>query len=333
MAFSSGRKSIGLEELLLKINELEIVSKYLGITEVPCVICSPLRPDKSPSLSIYMFRGRLRYRDFGTGEKGGLFDLLSQMWQLSYEDTLQKVVNDFTYVGKDNTIKVKRSVLQHRVEIKEKPKSKIEIKIRNWRLYDILYWRTYGVSVDWLKYAEVYPISHKIITKGDQRFVFGADKYAYAYIERKEGNISIKIYQPFNKDGFKWCTSTDSSVISLWTKVPPEGDKLCICSSLKDALCLWSNTGIPCLATQGEGYTMSNTAINELKRRYKQIFILFDNDSAGLIDGEKLSKQTGFINLVLPKFENGKDVSDLYRSLNDKQKFKDIILSLFNNKK
>ena len=75
---------------------------------------------------------------------------------------------------------------------------------------------------------------------------------------------------------------------------------------------------------------MSNTAINELKRRYEKVYILFDCDKAGIIDGEKLSKQTGFINIVLPKFEGGKDVSDLYHSLNNKNKFKEIILSLFN---
>ena len=74
---------------------------------------------------------------------------------------------------------------------------------------------------------------------------------------------------------------------------------------------------------------MSDTAINELKKRFEKVYILFDCDEAGLIDGEKLSKQTGFINLVLPKFEGGKDVSDLYHTLQDKQKFREIILNLF----
>lgn len=74
---------------------------------------------------------------------------------------------------------------------------------------------------------------------------------------------------------------------------------------------------------------MSDTAISELKRRFKKVYILFDCDEAGLIDGEKLSKQTGFTNVVLPKFEGGKDVSDLYHSLQDKNKFKETILQLF----
>jgi DNA primase len=58
------------------------------------------------------------------------------------------------------------------------------------------------------------------------------------------------------------------------------------------------------------------------------VFILFDNDSAGLEDGRKLAEQTGFINLVLPKFEGGKDVSDLYKTVG-KEKFVQTINTLF----
>ena len=160
---------------------------------------------------------------------------------------------------------------------------------------------------------------------------FKADKYAYSYVERKEGKITLKIYQPFNKKGFKWTNKHDSSVISLWTKVPEKGDKICICSSVKDALCLSANTNIPAIAIQGEGYSISKTAINNLKERYKNIYILLDNDAPGIKDAEKLAKETGFINLVLPIFEGGKDISDLYKILNNKQKFKQILLNLFNN--
>ena len=98
---------------------------------------------------------------------------------------------------------------------------------------------------------------------------------------------------------------------------------------MKDALCLWANTGIPALAIQGEGYGMSDTAIGELKRRYSHIYILLDNDEAGLQDAVKLSESTGFINVVLPKFEGGKDVSDLMK-VKGKSEFLKVILPLFN---
>ena len=46
-------------------------------------------------------------------------------------------------------------------------------------------------------------------------------------------------------------------------------------------------------------------------------------------DGLKLAKQTGFTNLVLPKFTGGKDVSDLFKSVG-KEEFVKTINCLIN---
>ena len=71
------------------------------------------------------------------------------------------------------------------------------------------------------------------------------------------------------------------------------------------------------------------TAINELKRRFNKIYICLDNDEAGLKDGVHLANKTGFINVVIPQFKGGKDISDLYKVLGNKEQFKKTILSLF----
>lgn len=332
MAISLGKSSISLEDILSRVNEIDILSFYLGVNEIPCIINSPLREDKRPSFGLYSLDGsKIYYIDFATKEKGGTFDLLSKMWNISYSEVLERVNDDLPKFTNNFIVNSLSHNSKSVKTIKEdKINSELQCKVRDWRDYDIKYWESYGINLEWLKYAEVYPISHKIIIKNGHRYVFKADKYAYAYVEHKEGKVTLKIYQPFNKNGYKWSNKHDSSVISLWTKVPEFGDKICICSSLKDALCLWANTGIPCINPQGEGYEMSNTAISELKRRYKEVFILFDNDEAGLMDGEKLSASTGFTNVVLPKFEGGKDISDLYKELNNKEKFIEIISKLFN---
>jgi hypothetical protein len=188
---------------------------------------------------------------------------------------------------------------------------------------------SYGISLDWLKYAEVYPISHKIIYKEGQRYVIHAAKYAYVFVERKEGNVSLKVYQPFAENKkFKWHTSNDASVVGLWTKVPQSGEKLVICSSLKDALCLWANTGIPAIYVQSETTGLSQTAQEVLRNRFKYIFICFDNDLPGLLDGQNLEISTGFKNVVLPAFSEGKDISDLYKA-RGKEEFIKIVKPLF----
>lgn len=326
MGFSSGKESVCLEDILNKVSESDILSFYLGVNNVPCVINSPLRIDKKPSFGLYSLDGKkIYYTDLSTKEKGGLFDLLMKLWNLEYADMLIKIYRDipkFPFKETSTSKCIIRTTSIHQSF------TELECKIRDWKDYDLEYWKSFGINKQWLEYAEVYPISHKIIIKDNERYVFGADKYAYAYVERKEGKITLKIYQPFNTKGYKWSNKHDASVISLWTKVPEYGEQIIICSSLKDALCLWSNIGIPCIAVQGEGYSISETAISELKRRYNKIYILFDNDEVGLFDGKKLAERTGFINLILPDFEGGKDVSDLYKWLNNKEKFKQIMINL-----
>lgn len=328
MAFSSGKDSICLEDILSVTTEAEILAYYLGIYKIPILICSPLRQDNHPSFSIYSTDGKkCFYKDFSTKEGGNTFSLLGKMWNLPYLEVLKKIYSD--YHNFKNKVNIANTSICNVKSIQTLNKnSELLCKVRKWKDYDLQYWDDYGISLDWLKFANVYPISHKIIIKNGCKYIFNADKHAYAYVEHKEGNTTIKIYQPFNKDGYKWSSKHDASVISLWTKIPKEGNTLCICASLKDALCLWSNTGIPSIALQGEGYCMSNTAINNLKSRFKNIFVLFDNDKAGIEDGKILSKNTGFINLVLPQFDGGKDISDLFK-IKKKEDFLKIILPLF----
>lgn len=330
MSFGHVRVSASLEDILNKTTEIDILSFYLGILRIPCIIHSPLREDKKPSFGLYSLDGKkVYYTDFSTREKGSTFDLLSHMWNKSYKEVLEKIYEDIPKFKSNLSIK-KYTPCTIECTKEHNSNSDLKCKIREWKDYDIEYWESYGISLKWLKYAEVYPISHKIIIKDNKKYVFNADKYAYVYVEHKENKVTLKIYQPYNQLGYKWSNKHDSSVISLWTKVPKQGDFVCICSSLKDALCLWANTGIPSLAIQGEGYRISNTAVKELKKRFKKIYILLDNDEPGLKLSKKLAEETGFINVILPEFKEGKDISDLYFTLQDKKEFKKIIINLFN---
>jgi len=325
--FSKGKTSITFQDILNKVAEIDILSYYLGVSEVPILIQSPLRKDDKPSFGFYSRDGsKIYYKDFSTNECGGVFDLLGLMWNCSYNEVLSRIQKDLPNLnGEGNVLKTNKST-----RVYTNSSTTLECKVREWRDYDISYWESYGITLNLLKKAEVYPISHKIINRDSNRYVFVADKYAYVYIERKNNKISKKVYQPFNTKGFKWSSKFDSSIISLWKLLPESGDKVCICSSLKDSLCLMNNINVPCISLQGEGYTMSDTAINELKRRFKKVYILYDNDKAGIEDGIKLSKLTNFTNIELPQFIGGKDVSDLYK-VKGKEEFIKIISPLFNN--
>lgn len=320
-----------VQEVMDRVSEFDILYHYFGIKFVPAVVNSPLRKDSNPSFGVFSPDGKkVYYHDFATGEHGDVYKLMQKYYHRSFIDIIYKINRDigkFIKLGNFGCCDSKSN--NNKVSVLPKGKSDIRVKIREWQDYDIDYWKSYGISLKWLKYAEVYPVGYKIVYKDDARYVFKADKYAYVFVERKERKTTLKVYQPFNKKGFKWSNKNDKSVVGLWTKIPETGDKLVICSSLKDALCLWSNTFIPCIYVQSETTDLSETAKNILRKRFSNIYILFDNDEPGLIDGENLSRKTGFTNIVLPKFIGGKDISDLYKTVG-KKNFLQIVLPLLN---
>ena len=327
MVVGKTSSSISKEEIFNYFSEIEVLSSvFPEIKSLPTLICSPLRKDNHPSFSIYVnSSNHIRFKDFATGEGGGLSDLLCRCWNCSFNDVLQKL-SDKLIRGKDIAVKRKFDGTCG-IKITKSEDTRIEVRVREWRDYDIEYWTSYGCNIKLLKYAEVYPISHKIIYKGNKKYTFGTPKYCYCYVERKEGKVTKKIYSPYAKQ-YKWVTDNDKSVVGLWEKVPEYGECVCICSSLKDAICLRSNSNIPTIYIQGEAYNMSETAIKELKRRFKTIFICLDNDNAGLLDAQKLAEKTGFTNIVIPPFKGGKDLSDYFK-VNGRERFKKEIVPLF----
>ncbi len=323
---SKGRKS---EEYIdiSHIREADIAAYYLGVKSIPCLIASPLRQDRRPSFSLFSNNGEeVGFLDYSTREHGSIIDLLMRMWNCSFVEAKKRIANDMGDARLN--ISIGKGSYSSRIPVRTNSGIDLQCRVREWRDYDIEYWNSYGISLEWLKYADVHPISHKIVIKDDISYAFGADKYAYAYVEFKEGKTTLKIYQPFNTRGFKWANRHDRSVISLWTKVPSEGEKVCICSSLKDALCLWANTGIPALAIQGEGYGMSDTAVNELKRRFKKVYICLDGDPPGVADSLSLQKKTGFKIIACPLIGQAKDWSDIYHDYGKERMLKEFYSSL-----
>lgn len=317
--FGKGRR-ISREDIT---NEA-LLAHYFNVHRIPCVMKSPFRQDNNPSFSFYLTsNGNVRYNDFASGEKGTLLEAIARLKEVDIKEVWNVIRSDFASEQHDGWLNDECRTSTIRTDRRE-----IRIKVRGWEPYDIDYWASFGIDLVFLTRMEVYPISYIFVDINGVLWPFKCDKFAYAYVERKEGFVSYKIYQPFNKDGRKWQTNMDKTIIGLWTKLPSEGEYVCICSSYKDAMSLWANTGIPSIAIQAEGFNISEHAQNDLRERFKNVIIILDNDEPGIAYASKLANQTGFKNVVLPPFDGGKDISDLYKHLGDKQKFRELIFGL-----
>lgn len=323
MIIGKTTNSVSKKEILEKYSETRILKAvFPEITELPCKMCSPFRIDKYPSFSVFVTNeGKVRYRDFGNSEQGSLYDMLGKLWSCTFNEVLSKIERLMSK-GEIPDLAVKSA------STSQKGTSNrimdLQVTIRKWRDYDYEYWNAYGITDKWLRYAEVYPISHKIITIQNkftgkpEKHTFPADKHAYCFVERKDSKLSLKIYQPFNTKGFKWCGKMDASVWSLWTKIPQTGDNLIISSSLKDCLNLSCQLHIPAICMQGEGYMPKPQIMEELKQRFKQIIIFFDNDfqsqmNTGHEDAMRLSSKFQIPFVEIPACYQAKDPSDLFK--------------------
>lgn len=331
MSISSGFSTISISDLKNKISEMDIASFYFGITEFPSLINAPYRTDNKPSVSIFISRGKVKFKDFATNETGDIFTLLKLTWRVGLGEVISRINRDINLLKSRKTSTRTRRFTRSTI----KEDVTIECKVREWKDYDIKYWETYGVSLPWLKFGDVYPISQIIYSKQNSKRVFPAEKLAYAYVERKDKKVTLKIYQPLSTSN-KWINKHDSSVWDLWTKLPRKGEKLIITSSRKDALCIWENTGIPSVSLQGEGYIPKKSVVEELKNRFKYIFILYDNDfqsevNHGKLFGEHLAKEFGLIQLEIPEKYKSKDTSDLAKNWGRKTVY-EVIHNIINSK-
>ena len=323
---SKGQDTITIKDLREVISDDEVASKYLNITSVPILILSPLRKEKNPSVSIFRLPdGNIGFKDFGTNEKGTIYDLLSKIWNISKKQVYRRILKDnISSVYLINKTKSRKKKLKTNY-------STLNVKIREWKSWDIEFWESFGISLEWLKFGDVYPISTIFIN--ENKVTIPAEKYAYVYVERKDNKVTLKIYQPYSTN-YKWMSKNDSSVWDLWTKIPEKGDKLIITSSRKDALCVWENTGIPAISLQGEGYIPKESVINELKSRFTDIYILYDNDfqseeNHGRIYGKHLSTLFGLKQIEIPDKYKSKDPSDLCKNYG-REVVKTVILTLLN---
>lgn len=307
------------ERILDYLNPEDIYIKYLGgIPKKP--IKSPLRDEEHPSFSLFYSKkyDTMLWKDFATGDTGNCFKFVKLFLNLdSYIDVYNRIADDFNlhahfYIRngvQTGPSLIKKRVLKREVEMDQENRT-IQIKRKPWAIQDKKFWHgKYGLTRKQLEYCGVFPISHYWVGK----VCFKGDKLAYAYIEKKDGNITYKIYQPRSKFN-KWKNGNNASTWELWRQLPARGRNLIICSSRKDAMVvksLFPSTVVTACSLQAEGVYPKVQVVDELKKRFKNVYVLYDNDNAGVKFGTKLAKNFGLKYIEIPKTYKVKDIADV----------------------
>lgn len=322
--FTEGKPYPTYKDVYEKVGAESVFSTYMHTSFRTGSHLSPIGTrDRHASFAIFYShrKGKYMFKEFRYGYTGDCVDLVRYIFNYpSNSKACMRILHDFGiegyHIDADILTVATPGLTVNKLPSVTPPERIVEIQVtvRRWELYDIIYWGQYGITEKWLKRGHVYPISHYYVN-GNMRY---ADTYAYAYIEKKDGVITYKIYQPYAEKRKKWLNDNDSSVWELWDLLPEKFPLLIITKSRKDALSIMSTTGIPSTALQSEGTKPKPQVMDELKRRFNRIIVFYDNDfdkdtNYGLRYAKMLGEEYGLETIMIPSEYGEKDYSDFVK--------------------
>lgn len=291
--------NITLDYILSKVTEYDIYAAYIGNFKVGMIYNSPFRKDKNPSFGCFYSRTtkQLMFKDHGTGDCGNVIKFVSLLTGLTnYSDILNNIVNKLKITNNTQLVSSKQYI--------PSTETVIGVVRQDFTLTDINYWSQFNISIDTLNKFGVSSIKY-YLCNGIVKGIYKDTNPMYAY---KVYN-HFKIYRPLADKYTKWRNNLTEYDIQGYAQLPKKGDVLFITKSMKDVMCLYE-MGIPAISPSSESTFIPNDILEDLKKRFKRIIILFDRDPAGVRYSRKISLKMGLEACFIPKYLNAKDVSD-----------------------
>jgi hypothetical protein len=304
------RKDITLDSILDKVTEYEIYKSYIGDFKVGGVIQCPWRDDKHPSFGIYYSKAtdKLRYKDFATGESGGIIQFTEKMSHISnYNQILIELCERLGITNKtkpSNQWKVETKALKQGHSIHENAETIIGVVRQPFTKVDAKFWKQYAIKSATLKKYSVDSIKYCLVNDR-VRFKYYDVQPMYSY----NVNGRFKIYRPYADKKVKWINNLTCDDVQGYMQLPKTGDVLIITKSMKDVMVL-HEMKVSAVSVSSESSFLKDDLIAELKIRFQKIYLLFDNDKCGNENSLKFSEKYNITRIVVPDELGGKDISD-----------------------
>ena len=258
--------------------------------------------ERTPSFTLFVSEGRYFYKDFSSGLGGTALNLVMEMFKMNEEQAKCKIMEDYS-VG-TNGVKYISQYTTHSA-IKRNRYHVIHYKTRGWQKQDVEYWwNQYGISSKMLNLYEVIPLENFVLAKDDgiETIEFRRPRI-YGYFNK--GKL-YKIYQPDYKQ-HKFII-VDKTYVQGSNQLKGY-DYFAFVSSLKDGMCLSSiKIKIDWEAPNSESTPLPKEHVEARKKEYKDIVVIFDNDTAGKLWMEKYKKMYGLKTCIIPF---AKDIADI----------------------
>ena len=213
-----------------------------------------------------------------------------------------------TQSWKSSQIKLKIS----NEKIEEKSDTLIQIEEQNFSDKELKWWESFGISKNTLKKFNVH--SCKSVFLNGNYFSSSTERspiFGY-YGGKKDGNELWRIYFP-QKKTYRFISNWGKNMIQGSKLLPTNGDLLVITKSQKDIMALYE-MGISAIAPCSEVLFLSNAQLDKLKRRFKKIIVIYDNDLPGIAGMNRIKKAHPELSyFFIPRKYGAKDISDFIK--------------------
>lgn len=301
---------ISKKDILNKIRPEEIFSTFVRNPAPSKVYKVPWRTDNKESLTFfYADNNEMMYFDQAYKECGDCISFYSKIYNISRKQAMIEIYNNYR-------LRDIKDIDYKSIKKEDKPKG-IEGKL-SWKYSEpdskkyldaIEYFESFGISKKTLDYFNVKPIDFYCIDD----IMIKPDNFSVVY--EYEGN-RCKIYTPLSPNKkYKFLDGIKGEYYQGYNKLPQTGDLVFITSSYKDVMVLYE-LGYYAIAPKSEVVKINEDIINDLKSRFENVILFYDNDDAGLHAAEKLKKKYN-INYITTNSE--KDPSDFSRKYSIKK--------------
>lgn len=322
MKFDFGVELLTKDKVKEKISDQQIYEFYLNKRiDFNTKYNSPYRDDKNPSLSFLVSQnGDILWRDWGDffQEKSeDVFNFVMTIKDCSFAEALEYINNDMGLglSSLNSFIKDKKTI------IKDIPKKReveannieklIEVQTQFFTVEDREYWKQYYIDLATLVKYNVSSIKYCWIN-GTLVRTYSRSNPVYSYKFITDKKTYYKIYSPYDKKR-KWMTNATKDIIQGYDNLTFDSDLLIITKSLKDIMVL-NKLGYESISLQSEGVLIDLNFLSELKEKYKDIIIFYDNDLTGIAEAQKFSDKHKLKVMYIPKKYDEKDISDYVKS-------------------
>lgn len=311
MEFISLKPTITKDFILSKVNQESIMQHYTGQdVNSKKLFTSVLRTDNHITVGYYKSRSGILYmHDFATNEHLDCWNVVMKLFNCSYYQALDIIAKDFGLIEGNHQISTFKVI----PEIKETESAKIQVQIKDYTQEELDWWLQFGINKKLLKKYHVYSLQH-VFLNGELKFTSSpkCPIYGYYFGKDKNGEDKFKIYFPFKQD-YRFIGNLTQKILQGYKQLRDSSDLLIINKSMKDTMACRA-LGFDSISPNSETTFPNEKQIEEFKKRFKHILVVFDNDKPGLHNLWLVRKKYPELNYFwIPKELEAKDLTDLIK--------------------